>query len=83
LYTYGPTNSGIIFDGPPLINPFVCALTGSQTALPIKQLQTLYGSKAGYVSKYSAAANAAVRAGYIAQEDANEGIAAANALPLP
>lgn len=83
LYAYGPTNSGSFFDGPPLINPFICGLTGSQTALTMKQLQALYGSKAGYVSKYSAAANAAVQAGYIAQEDANEGIAAANAIPLP
>lgn len=85
LYTYGPSNSGSIFAGPPLINPIACALTGTQTALTAKQLQALYGSKSAYVAKYTAAATAAAQAGYISLADVVEGVTAASTavVPLP
>jgi Alpha/beta hydrolase domain len=87
LYSYGATNSGSIFDGPPLINPMLCALAGSQAPLTSTQIKALYSSKVAYLSAYSAAATAAAQAGYILGEDAVEGIAKASAaalvLPLP
>lgn len=73
-YNYDPTNSGNFADGPPMINPIVCLLAGSQTPLTAKQLQTLYGGNMGnYVTRYAQAADAAAAAGHIFQEDADAG----------
>ncbi len=82
LYNYDPTNSGNFADGPPMINPIVCLLAGSQTPLTTKQLQALYGTKSTYVTRYTQAANAAASAGYIFQQDADAGSAAAAAATI-
>jgi hypothetical protein len=57
----------------------LCLLSGYFTNLSSSTLTSLYPTTASYASKFVAAVNAEVKAGFMTQEDAEEAIANANA----
>jgi len=61
----------------------LCLLSGYYLKLPKSTLSRLYSSHADYVAKYTAAANAAKAAGFLTPADAADGIARAQAAPIP
>jgi hypothetical protein len=61
----------------------LCLLSGYFLPLPSATLTKLYPTHAAYVTKYTAAANAAVAAGFLTPADATAAIAAVQASPIP
>ncbi len=61
----------------------LCLLSGYFLSLPAATLTNLYPTHSAYVSKYTAAANAAVAAGFLTSGDATDAIAAAQASNIP
>jgi hypothetical protein len=61
----------------------LCLLSGYFVDLPTSTLSGLYPTHAAYVAQYTAAANAAVAAGFLTPEDAGAAIAAAQASTIP
>jgi hypothetical protein len=66
------TNPAVRADG-------LCMLNGYFTNLSTSQLTALYPTTASYIAKYTAAANALVKAGFLTQQDATAAIANAAA----
>ena len=61
----------------------LCLLSGFFTPLPESTLSSLYPTHASYVSQFTAAANAAVAAGFLTPADRDAAVAAAQAAPIP
>jgi hypothetical protein len=89
-----PTNNYTLSNGPKsgqasggILGLMACTFLGGSTPLTDAQLKSLYSSRDDYMSRYSAAAQAAVAAGYLLPEDAATGLAEAQAraqaMPLP
>lgn len=72
LETGGISNEALRADG-------LCLLSGYFTDFSQSQLKSLYPTTASYASKFAAAANAEVSAGFMTPEDAAAAIANANA----
>ena len=53
----------------------MCILFGTTALLPADQLVSLYVDQAGYVAAVTEATNAAVAAGFVLEEDADDIIA--------
>ena len=70
-------------DDPELRSSGLCLLSGFFTPLPSSTLSRLYPTHASYVSKFTAAANAAVSAGFLTPADRDAAVAAAQAAPIP
>ncbi len=59
-----------VLSGAPGPNPStICLLLGSTTPLPASRLAQLYPSRAVYEQRYAAAADAAIKAGFVLPED--------------
>lgn len=76
IAAYAPNNSGGNVAG-------ACLLLGKTTPFTRERLLQLYPDHATYVAKFTAAANRALRAGYLLQPDYDEAIARAKAAPVP
>jgi alpha/beta hydrolase family protein len=76
LQTGGITNETLRAEG-------LCLLSGYYLKLPKSTLSRLYSSHADYVAKYTAAAKAAQAASFLTPADAADGIARAQAAPIP
>ncbi len=74
--------TGVITDAN-LRNEGLCLLEGYFTPFSSSRLQTLYPTHSSYVSKYTAAAQAALSGGFLTQADYNAAVAAAQAAPVP
>ncbi|HTO05474.1 MAG TPA: alpha/beta hydrolase domain-containing protein [Myxococcota bacterium] len=61
----------------------LCLLSGFFTPLPSATLSRLYATHASYVAKFTAAANAAMSAGFLTPADRDAAVAAAQAAPIP
>lgn len=61
----------------------LCLLSGFFTPLPDATLSRLYSNHASYVAKFTAAANAAVSAGFLTPADRDAAVAAAQAADIP
>ena len=70
-------------DDPTLRSSGLCLLSGFFTPLPSSTLSRLYPTHAAYVSKFTAAANAAVSAGFLTPADRDVAVAAAEAAAIP
>jgi HEAT repeat protein len=79
LNAYGISNGSKVFAGGNLLSAFGCAFAGSSTPLTPAQLAKLYTSQADFLTRYQAASEAAVAAGYLLPEDAAKGLAEAQA----
>lgn len=66
-----------------LRNEGLCLLEGYYTPFSSTTLHSLYSSHSVYVSKYTAAAQAALSAGFLTQLDYNQSVAAAQAASIP
>jgi hypothetical protein len=73
---YAPNNSGGNVAG-------ACLLLGTTTPLAPERIRQLYPDHATYVTKFTAAAERAVRAGYLLPADRDEAVARAEAAPVP
>ncbi|WP_284740665.1 alpha/beta hydrolase domain-containing protein [Amycolatopsis sp. RTGN1] len=73
---YAPNNSGGNVAG-------ACLLLGTTTPLPAGRIRQLYPDHATYVAKFTAAADRALRAGYLLPADHDEAVARAQAAPIP
>jgi hypothetical protein len=76
LAAYAPNNSGGNVAG-------ACLLLGTTTPFTRERLLQLYPDHATYVAKFTAAADRALRAGYLLRPDYDEAIARAQATPVP
>ena len=74
--SYSPNNSGGNVPG-------ACLLLGTTTPLTPERIRQLYPDHATYVAKFTAAADRAVRAGYLLPPDRDEAVARAQAAPVP
>ncbi|MEU4253432.1 alpha/beta hydrolase domain-containing protein [Amycolatopsis sp. NPDC026612] len=74
--SYAPNNSGGNVAG-------ACLLLGTTTPLTPARLRQLYPDHATYVAKFTAAADRALRSGYLLQADRDEAVARAQATPVP
>jgi hypothetical protein len=70
-------------DDPVLRSSGLCLLSGFFTPLSDSTLSRLYPTHASYVSKFTAAADAAVAAGFLTPADRDAAVAAAQAAPIP
>lgn len=61
----------------------ICSLFGSTTPFPASRLAALYGSRAGYLARYTRSLDRAISAGYILGADRAELLAQAEAVPFP
>ncbi len=61
----------------------LCLLEGYYTPFSTSTLKSLYPTHAAYVSKFTAAANSALAAGFLTQADYNAAVAAAQASSTP
>ncbi|MFI5315974.1 MAG: alpha/beta hydrolase domain-containing protein [Myxococcota bacterium] len=61
----------------------LCLLSGFFTPLSSSTLSRLYPTHSSYVSSFTAAANAAVSAGFLTPADRDAAVAAAQAAPIP
>jgi hypothetical protein len=61
----------------------ICILEGFDTPFSTATLQKLYPTPASYLSKYKAAADKLLAAGFLTQEDYNEAIAESQANAVP
>ncbi|WP_191984451.1 alpha/beta hydrolase domain-containing protein [Amycolatopsis eburnea] len=73
---YAPNNSGGNVPG-------ACLLLGTTTPLSPARIRQLYPDHATYVAKFTAAADRALRAGYLLRPDRDEAVARAQAAPVP
>ncbi|MEV6626714.1 alpha/beta hydrolase domain-containing protein [Amycolatopsis sp. NPDC051106] len=73
---YAPNNSGGNVAG-------ACLLLGTTTPLSAARIRQLYPDHATYVAKFTAAADRALRAGYLLPADREEAVARATAAPVP
>jgi hypothetical protein len=73
---YAPNNSGGNVPG-------ACGLLGTTTPLSAQRILQLYPDHAAYVAKFTAAANQALRGGYLLRADYDEAVARANAAKVP
>lgn len=73
---YAPNNSGGNVPG-------ACLLLGTTTPLTAARIRALYPDHATYVAKFTAAADRALRAGYLLPADRDEAVARAQAAPVP
>ncbi len=76
LAAYAPNNSGGNVPG-------ACLLLGTTTPLSPARIRQLYPDHATYVAKFTAAADRALRAGYLLGADRDEAVARAQAAPVP
>jgi hypothetical protein len=74
--------TGSISD-PALRSSGLCLLSGFFTELPSSTLSRLYPTHASYVAKFTAAADAAVTAGFLTPADRDTAVAAAQAAAIP
>jgi hypothetical protein len=70
-------------DDPVLRSSGLCLLSGFFTPLSDSTLSRLYPTHASYVSKFTAAADAAVAAGFLTPADRDAAVAAAQAAAIP
>jgi len=70
-------------DGVLLLNAFACPFLGNTVPFVETTLHALYPTHEDYVSKFTAAADAALDAGFILRADHDEAVANANAAPIP
>ncbi|MGK3201521.1 alpha/beta hydrolase domain-containing protein [Amycolatopsis sp. MEPSY49] len=73
---YAPNNSGGNVPG-------ACLLLGTTTPLTAARIRALYPDHATYVAKFTAAADRALRGGYLLPADRDEAVARAQAAPIP
>ncbi|NBH06556.1 hypothetical protein GTY80_25355 [Amycolatopsis sp. SID8362] len=73
---YAPNNSGGNVPG-------ACLLLGTTTPLSPARIRQLYPDHATYVAKFTAAADRALRVGYLLRPDRDEAVARAEAAPVP
>ncbi len=73
---YAPNNSGGNVPG-------ACLLLGTTTPLTAARIRQLYPDHATYVAKFTAAADRALRGGYLLPADRDEAVARAQAAPIP
>ncbi|HEY3464570.1 MAG TPA: alpha/beta hydrolase domain-containing protein [Amycolatopsis sp.] len=73
---YAPNNSGGNVPG-------ACLLLGTTTPLSPERIRRLYPDHAAYVAAFTAAADRALRAGYLLRPDRDEAVARAAAAPVP
>jgi hypothetical protein len=73
---YAPNNSGGNVAG-------ACLLLGTTTPLPPDRIRQLYPDHPAYVTKFTAAADRAVRSGYLLPADRDEAVARAASAPVP
>lgn len=60
----------VVLSGAPPPNPdLICILLGSTTPLPPERIRELYASRADYEQRYAAAADDAIAAGFVLEED--------------
>jgi hypothetical protein len=74
--SYAPNNSGGNVPG-------ACLLLGTTTPLTPERIRQRYPDHATYVAEYTAAADRALRAGYLLPPDRDEAVARAQAAPVP
>ncbi|WP_200881096.1 alpha/beta hydrolase domain-containing protein [Amycolatopsis mediterranei] len=74
--SYSPNNSGGNVPG-------ACLLLGTTTPLTPDRIRQLYPDHTTYVAKFTAAADRALRAGYLLPPDRDEAVARAQAAPVP
>jgi hypothetical protein len=67
----------------PSTESVICILFGSTTPLTTDQLHSLYSSKDDYTAKYTAATDAAIKAGFALPEDRDQILQDANASAIP
>ncbi|MGW3967153.1 alpha/beta hydrolase domain-containing protein [Amycolatopsis sp. NPDC005003] len=73
---YSPNNSGGNVPG-------ACLLLGTTTPLTAARIRQLYPDHATYLAQFTAAADRALRSGYLLPPDRDEAVARAQAAPVP
>ena len=76
---YGSIGAGGNF----LINSFACPFLGNTVPFKKTKLQALYPTHQDYVAQFTAAADAALNAGFMVQADYDEAVAQAQAAEVP